>query len=111
MALLRLDVPAVVLYSGAMARGSHRGAPVTIQDVWEAVGAHESGRIDDAELDRLEREACPGLRRLHGHFTANTMAIAIDFLGLGPIGLGERPGDGSRQGALRRGRGQARARR
>ena len=50
MGLLRLDVPGLILYSGAMAAGSHRGAPVTIQDVWEAVGAHESGQIDDVEL-------------------------------------------------------------
>ena len=74
-----------------MAAGSHNGAPVTIQDVWEAVGAHEGGRIDDEELEQLERDACPGFGACTGHFTANTMAVAIDFLGLGPIGLGERP--------------------
>jgi dihydroxy-acid dehydratase len=91
MGLLRLDVPGLILYSGAMAAGSHRGAPVTIQDVWEAVGAHESGRIDDEELAQLERDACPGLGACTGHFTANTMAVAIDFLGLGPIGLGSVP--------------------
>ena len=91
MGLLRLDVPGLILYSGAMAAGSHRGAPVTIQDVWEAVGAHESGRIDDEELAALERDACPGYGACTGHFTANTMAVAIDFLGLGPIGLGSVP--------------------
>ena len=91
MGLLRLDVPGLILYSGAMAAGSHHGRPVTIQDVWEAVGAHESGRIDDAELDQLERRACPGYGACTGHFTANTMAVAIDFLGLGPIGLGSIP--------------------
>jgi dihydroxy-acid dehydratase len=91
MALLRLDVPGLILYSGAMGAGSHHGAPVTIQDVWEAVGAHESGRIDDRELDELERHACPGYGACTGHFTANTMAVAIDFLGLGPIGLGSVP--------------------
>jgi dihydroxy-acid dehydratase len=91
MGLLRLDVPGLILYSGAMAAGSHNGAPVTIQDVWEAVGAHESGRIDDEELEQLERDACPGLGACTGHFTANTMAVAIDFLGLGPIGLGSVP--------------------
>jgi len=91
MGLLRLDVPGLILYSGAMAAGSHHGAPVTIQDVWEAVGAHESGRIDDQELEELERDACPGYGACTGHFTANTMAVAIDFLGLGPIGLGSIP--------------------
>ncbi len=91
MGLLRLDVPGLILYSGAMAAGSHNGAPVTIQDVWEGVGAHEGGRIDDHELEQLERDACPGLGACTGHFTANTMAVAIDFLGLGPIGLGSVP--------------------
>src|SRR5438105_908652 len=88
MAMVRLDLPALLLYSGAMAAGEHRGASVTIQDVWEAVGAHEAGRISDAELDALERDACPGFGACTGHFTANTMAVAVDFLGLGPIGLG-----------------------
>ncbi len=88
MAMLRLDLPGLVLYSGAMAAGEHHGAQVTILDVWEAVGAHEGGRISDAELDELERNACPGFGACTGHFTANTMAVAVDFLGLGPIGLG-----------------------
>ncbi len=99
MALLRLDVPGLILYSGAMASGSHRGAPVTIQDVWEAVGAHESGLIDDEELAGLERDACPGFGACTGHFTANTMAVAIDFLGLGPIGLGSVPAADPAKGA------------
>ena len=91
MAMVRLDLPSLLLYSGAMAAGEHRGASVTIQDVWEAVGAHEAGRISDAELDALERDACPGFGACTGHFTANTMAVAVDFLGLGPIGLGSVP--------------------
>ncbi len=91
MAALRLDLPTVVLYSGAMAPGTHGGRQVTIQDVWEAVGAHEAGRIGDADLDALERDACPGIGACTGHFTANTMATAVDFLGLGPIGLGSVP--------------------
>ncbi len=91
MAALRLDLPTVVLYSGAMAAGSHDGRPVTIQDVWEAVGAHEGGQIGDDELTQLERHACPGIGACTGHFTANTMATAVDFLGLGPIGLGSVP--------------------
>ena len=64
---------------------------MTIQDVWEAVGAHEGGQIDDEELEALERDACPGYGACTGHFTANTMAVAIDFLGVGPIGLGSVP--------------------
>jgi dihydroxy-acid dehydratase len=62
-----------------------------IQDVWEGVGAHEGGLITDDELVALERDACPGYGACTGHFTANTMAVAIDFLGLGPIGLGSVP--------------------
>ena len=88
MAMLRLDVPGLVLYSGAMPPGVHRGAPVTIQDVWEAVGAHEGGSISDEELDAIERTPARAYGACTGHFTANTMAVAIDFLGLGPIGLG-----------------------
>ena len=61
---------------------------MTILDVWEAVGAHEGGVISDEELDAIERHACPGFGACTGHFTANTMAVAVDFLGLGPIGLG-----------------------
>jgi len=91
MAMLRLDVPGLVLYSGAMSAGVYRGSPVTILEVWEAVGAHESGAISDEELDALERDACPGFGACTGHFTANTMATAVDFLGLGPIGLGSIP--------------------
>src|SRR5207248_11534804 len=83
--LARLDKPAVVLYSGPMRAG--RGG-ATIQDVWEAVGAEERGRISRAELDELERGACPGAGTCAGHFTANTMAVAIDCLGIAV------PGDG-----------------
>jgi dihydroxy-acid dehydratase len=91
MAMLRLDVPGLVLYSGAMAAGSLDGTTVTIQDVWEAVGAHEGGRISDEQLAAIELNACPGFGACTGHFTANTMATAVDFLGLGPIGLGSVP--------------------
>ena len=110
MGLLRLDVPGLILYSGAMAAGSHRGAPVTIQDVWEAVGAHEGGRIDDEELEQLERDACPGFGACTGHFTANTMAVAIDFLGLGPIGLGSVPAADPAKGDAAEAAGAARSR-
>ncbi len=93
MALARLDRPAVVLYSGPMRAGRLRGEPVTIQDVWEAVGAEERGLLPRAELDRLERVACPGPGTCAGHFTANTMAVALDCLGLAVLGDGLCPAD------------------
>jgi dihydroxy-acid dehydratase len=85
MALARVDKPAVVLYSGPMHAGRAR---TTIQDVWEAVGAEERGLISRAELDELERVACPGAGTCAGQFTANTMAVAVDCLGIAV------PGDG-----------------
>ena len=88
MALARVDKPAVVLYGGPMRAGRLRGREVTIGDVWEALGAEERGLIQRAELDELERVACPGPGTCAGHFTANTMAVAVDCLGLA------RPGDG-----------------
>jgi dihydroxy-acid dehydratase len=93
MALARLDKPAVVLYSGPMRAGRLHGRDVTIQDVWEAVGAEERGLIPRAELDELERHACPGAGTCAGHFTANTMAVALDCLGLASIGDGLVPAD------------------
>src|SRR5947207_3193344 len=86
MALARLDKPAVVLYSGPMRAGRWRGREVSIQDVWEAVGAEERGLLTRAELDDLERRACPGAGTCAGHFTANTMAVAIDCRGIACAG-------------------------
>jgi dihydroxy-acid dehydratase len=88
MALARVDKPAMVLYSGPMRAGRVRGADVTIQHVWEAVGAFERGSLTRAELDELEREACPGPGTCAGHFTANTMAVALECLGIARIGDG-----------------------
>jgi dihydroxy-acid dehydratase len=88
MALARVDKPAVVLYSGPMRAGRWRGRDVTIQEVWEAVGAEERGLMPRADLDELERHACPGIGTCAGHFTANTMAIALDCLGIARIGDG-----------------------
>ncbi|HVC88007.1 MAG TPA: dihydroxy-acid dehydratase [Gaiellaceae bacterium] len=93
MALARVDKPAVVLYSGPMRAGRLHGREVTIQDVWEAVGAQERGLIPRAELDELERFACPGAGTCAGHFTANTMAVALDCLGIARIGDGLIPAD------------------
>jgi dihydroxy-acid dehydratase len=91
MALARVDKPAVVLYSGPMRAGRVRGADVTIQHVWEAVGAFERGSATREELDELEREACPGPGTCAGHFTANTMAVALDCLGISAVGDGLIP--------------------
>jgi dihydroxy-acid dehydratase len=93
MALARVDKPAVVLYSGPMRAGRLRGREVTIQDVWEAVGAEERGLIPRTALDELERHACPGAGTCAGHFTANTMAVALDCLGIASIGDGLVPAD------------------
>jgi dihydroxy-acid dehydratase len=88
MALARVDKPAVVLYSGPMRAGRWRDEPVTIQDVWEGVAAFERGAIARDELDELERGACPGVGTCAGHFTANTMAVAVDCLGIARVGDG-----------------------
>jgi dihydroxy-acid dehydratase len=85
MALARLDKPGVVLYSGPMRAGPRN---VTIQDVWEAVGAEERGIISRDELDALELVACPGAGACAGHFTANTMAVALECLGIAVAGDG-----------------------
>jgi dihydroxy-acid dehydratase len=82
MALARVDKPAVLLYSGPMRAGRWRGRDVTIQDVWEAVGSEERGLMSRADLDELEQFACPGAGTCAGHFTANTMAVAVDCLGI-----------------------------
>jgi dihydroxy-acid dehydratase len=86
MALLRLDVPAVVLYGGSIAPGRYRDRDLTIGDVFEAIGAHAAGKIDDAELKAIENAACPGAGACGGQFTANTMATAFEFLGLSLVG-------------------------
>jgi dihydroxy-acid dehydratase len=91
MALARLDLPGMVLFSGSIAPGRWRGADVTIQDVYEAIGAHGAGRIGDEDLRELEAAACPGAGACGGQFTANTMAMAIEFLGLSPAGYNDVP--------------------
>ncbi len=91
MALARVDRPAVVLSGGPMLAGRQDDRELTIQDVWEAVGAHERGRMTRAALDTVERLACPGAGYCAGNFTANTMAIVVDMLGLGIVGDGLIP--------------------
>jgi dihydroxy-acid dehydratase len=91
MALCRLDIPGLVFYNGSIAPGRWRGKDVTIQDVFEAVGSHATGAMSAEDLHDLEGAACPGAGACGGQFTANTMATAIDFLGLSPIGLSGIP--------------------
>jgi dihydroxy-acid dehydratase len=91
MALARLDVPGLVLYNGSIAPGRFRGRDVTIQDVFEAVGAHAVGKMSDEDLLELEGVACPGAGACGGQFTANTMSTALDFLGISPAGLNGIP--------------------
>ncbi len=91
MALARLNLPGLVLYGGTIAHGHCGGRKVTVQDVFEAVGAHAAGRIDDAELARVERSACPGAGACGGQYTANTMAMVLTTLGLSPMGLNDIP--------------------
>jgi dihydroxy-acid dehydratase len=86
MALARLDVPGLVLYGGSIAAGCWRGQPVTIQDVFEAVGALAAGRLTAADLRELEDVACPGAGACGGQFTANTMAAVCELLGISPLG-------------------------
>jgi dihydroxy-acid dehydratase len=86
MALARVNVPGVMLYGGSIAPGRFRGADVTIQDVFEAVGKHAAGTMSDEELDELEHAASPGAGACGGQFTANTMAMAFEVLGISPMG-------------------------
>jgi dihydroxy-acid dehydratase len=90
MALARVDKPALVIYSGPMRAGANRA---TILEVWEAVGAYHRGLIARDELDELERVACPGPGTCAGQFTANTMGLAVEFLGIGPLGHTMVPAD------------------
>ena len=91
MALLRLNVPGVVLYGGTIMPGKFEGHDVTIQDVFEAVGAHARGKITDAQLRDIEDHACPGAGACGGQFTANTMATVMELIGLSPLGTAAVP--------------------
>src|SRR5260221_559499 len=91
MALARLNVRGLVLYGGSIAPGQWHGKPVTIQDVFEAVGANAAGTLSDAEMCKLQDAACPGDGACRGQFTANTMAIASEFLGIAALGSGSVP--------------------
>jgi len=91
MALARLNIPGLILYGGSIAPGQFEGHSVTIQDVFEAVGMHARGGMTDARLKSLEGAACPGAGACGGQFTANTMALVCEFLGIAPMGLSSVP--------------------
>ena len=91
MALARLNIPGLILYGGSIAPGHFEGHSVTIQDVFEAVGAHARGKMTDAQLKQLECAACPGAGACGGQFTANTMALVCEFLGIAPMGISSVP--------------------
>ena len=103
MALARLDIPGLILYGGSIAPGQFEGHSVTIQDVYEAIGAHARGTLSDAQLHELECSACPGAGACGGQFTANTMALVCEFLGVAPMGLSSVPAtDAAKSAAGRR---------
>jgi len=89
MALARINIPGVALYGGSIAHGRLDNRPITIQQVFEAVGAHGAGRIDDTRLGEVERNACPGAGACGGQFTANTMSMVLMALGLSPLGYND----------------------
>ena len=91
MALLRLNVPGVILYGGSILPGRHKGADITIQDVFEAVGAVAAGRMSEQELLEIENEACPGAGACGGQFTANTMATVMELIGMSPMNTAAVP--------------------
>jgi dihydroxy-acid dehydratase len=91
MAMLRLNIPGVILYGGSILPGKHKGKDITVQDVFEAVGAHARGHIGDAELRDIEDHACPGAGACGGQFTANTMATVMELIGLAPMGTASVP--------------------
>jgi dihydroxy-acid dehydratase len=91
MALARLNIPGLVLYGGSIAPGNFEGHSVTIQDVYEAIGSYDHGSMSEARFKALENSACPGAGACGGQFTANTMALVCEFLGIAPMGLSSIP--------------------
>jgi dihydroxy-acid dehydratase len=100
MALARLNLPSLSLYGGSILAGHYNGHEVTIQDVFEAVGACAAGKMTVKQLGELEDKACPGAGACGGQFTANTMATAITFLGISPMGANEVPATDPRKGKV-----------
>jgi dihydroxy-acid dehydratase len=106
MALARLNIPGVLLYGGSIAPGHFHDKSITIQEVFEAVGAHAAGSMSDADFCRIEDEACPGAGACGGQFTANTMAIASEFLGIAALGSGSVPATDPRKADVARAAGE-----
>ena len=100
MALARLDVPSLMLYGGSIAPGKWRGRDVTIQDVFEGIGAHAAGDLTEEELTDLENHASPGAGACGGQFTANTMAMAFEVLGISPMGSSMVPAEDGKKGQV-----------
>lgn len=107
MAAARLDLPAVFVYGGSILPGEHKGEQITIQEVYEAVGAHGRGLIDDEELDQIERAACPSEGSCGGMFTANTMASATEALGIALLGSSSAPAVDDRRDVIAKRAGDA----
>jgi dihydroxy-acid dehydratase len=91
MALARMNLPGMILYGGTIAAGSYRGRDVTIQDVYEAIGANMAGKMSDTDLRELENVACPGAGACGGQYTANTMSTVMEMIGLSPMGFNSVP--------------------
>ena len=106
MALVRLDTPGLVLYGGSIAPGRWEGRDVTIQDVFEAVGSHAAGRLSDAQLGALENSACPGPGACGGQFTANTMSMVCELLGVSPLSANGVPAMVAAKSDVARGAGE-----
>ncbi len=106
MALARLNLPGLTFYTGSIAPGIYQGRNITLQDVYEAIGAYGAGKIDEQQLHAIEDVACPGAGACGGQFTANTMAMALEFLGISPAGLSESPavGEAKKEHARQAGR-------
>ena len=98
MSLARLNIPGLVLYGGSIAPGRFEGHDITLQDVYEGIGGHARGKVTDAQLHALETAACPGPGACGGQFTANTMALVCEFLGIAPMGLSSVPATDTAKG-------------
>jgi len=97
MALARLNLPGVMLYGGSIMYGEYKGRRLTVQDVFEAVGAFNAGRVSREELREIENRACPGAGACGGQFTANTMATAFEMIGISPMGYNDVPAEDPRK--------------
>ena len=101
MALGRLGIPGLVLYNGTIYPGTYKGQPADIVSVYEAIGAYQAGKMTLEELYEVENGACPGAGACGGQFTANTMATALEFLGLSPGGMNGIPAEDPNEGRRR----------